>query len=179
VNVGRKWITLWPLALLLLAPAAESASSTEDAGDVLFVLLPVAGFATALIKQDREGQIQFAKAFAANAVATLGLKSAIDKQRPNGDCCDAFPSGHSSFAFMGATFIERRYGWKYGAPAYAAASFVAYSRVDADKHYVEDVVAGAAIGYLSSYFFTTRYPNVSITPIAQRDFAGVTFSMQW
>ena len=179
MNVGRKWITLWPLALLLLAPAAESASNTEDAGDVLFVLLPVAGFATALIKQDREGQIQFAKAFAANAVVTLGLKTAIDKQRPNGDCCDSFPSGHTSFAFMGATFIERRYGRKYGVPAYAAATFVAYSRVDSDKHYVEDVVAGAAIGYLSSYFFTSRYPNVSITPIAQRDFAGVTFSMQW
>ena len=109
----------------------------------------------------------------------LKSEAAIDKTRPDGDCCDSFPSGHASFTFMGASFLQRRYGWKYGLPAYAAATFVAYSRVEADRHFVEDVVAGAAIGFLSSYYFTTRYPGVSIIPVARRDFAGVTFSMQW
>jgi membrane-associated phospholipid phosphatase len=177
--VCRAWIILLPLASLLGAPVAESASNTEKAGDVLFVLLPVTGFATAYIKHDREGQAQFVKAFAANAIVTFGLKAAIDKTRPDGDCCDSFPSGHASFTFMGASFLQRRYGWKYGLPAYAAATFVAYSRVESDRHFVEDVVAGAAIGFLSSYYFTTRYPGVSIIPVARRDFAGVTFSMQW
>jgi len=177
--VCRAWIILLSHALLLGAPVAESASNTEKAGDILFVLLPVTGFATAYIKHDREGQAQFVKAFAANAIVTFGLKAAIDKTRPDGDCCDSFPSGHASFTFMGASFLQRRYGWKYGMPAYAAATFVAYSRVESDRHFVEDVVAGAAIGFLSSYYFTTRYPGVSIIPVARRDFAGVTFSMQW
>ncbi len=33
-------------------------------------------------------------------------------------------------------------------PAYAAASFVAYSRVESREHYPHDVVAGAGIGIL-------------------------------
>jgi membrane-associated phospholipid phosphatase len=164
---------------LFAASVAESASTTEHAGDVLFVMLPVTGFASAYLKHDREGQIQFVKAIATNAVITLGLKAAVDKQRPNGECCDSFPSGHTSFAFMGATFMQRRYGPKFGIPAYAAATYVAYSRVESDKHFVVDVAAGAAIGFLSSYYFTTRFPDVVITPVARRDFAGVTFSMQW
>lgn len=167
------------LAVLLYAPIAQSASNTEKAGDALFVLLPATGLVTAFAKHDREGQLQFARAFAANALITFGLKQAIDKRRPNGDCCDSFPSGHTSFAFMGATFMERRYGPGYAVPAYAAATFVGYSRVASDKHFVEDVIAGAAIGFLSSRFLTTRYPGVTVVPVARRDFTGITFSMRW
>jgi len=179
LNSGRFWIGILLLAILLDVPVAESASNTEKTGDALFVLLPVAGIATALLKDDREGQIQFSKAFAANALVTLGLKGIIDKRRPNGECCDSFPSGHTSFAFMGATFMHRRYGPRYAVPAYAAAAFVAYSRVDSDKHFVEDVVAGAAIGVLSSYFLTSRDDGISVVPVAGPDFAGFAFSMQW
>ena len=46
---------------------------------------------------------------------------------------------------------------EYGVPAYAAASFVAYSRVESREHYPRDVVAGAGIGILSSYIFTKPY----------------------
>jgi len=179
IDFGRTGFVLLFLAVLLEAPVAESASNTEKAGDALFVLLPAVAITTAFVKHDREGQLQFTKAFAANALITLGLKGSIDKRRPNGECCNSFPSGHTSFAFMGATFLHRRYGPKYSIPAYAAASFVGYSRVDSEKHFVEDVVAGAAIGYLSSYFLTTRYPGVTFTPVASEDFTGITFSMRW
>jgi membrane-associated phospholipid phosphatase len=179
VNAPCSWIFLWPLLLLFAAPVARSASSTEKAGDALFVLVPVTGFATAYLKHDKDGQIQFAKAFATNAVVTLGLKAAVNKQRPNGDCCDSFPSGHTSFAFMGATFLQKRYGRNYGVPAFAAATYVAYSRVESDKHFVADVVAGAALGIFSSYFFTTRFPDLTVTPVAGNDYAGIAFNMQW
>jgi hypothetical protein len=43
---------------------------------------------------------------------------------------------------------ERHYGWKVGLPAYALASAVAVSRLQRNKHYVSDVVAAAAVGYL-------------------------------
>lgn len=80
---------------------------------------------------------------------------------------------------MGASFMHRRYGRKYAIPAYSAATFVAYSRLHADKHFLEDVAAGAAIGILSTYFLTTAYKGVSITPVAQRDAIGLTFSKRW
>ena len=50
---------------------------------------------------------------------------------------------------MAATFIQQRYGWQYGLPAYVAASYVGYTRVASDQHYLEDVLAGAAIGALA------------------------------
>jgi membrane-associated phospholipid phosphatase len=53
--------------------------------------------------------------------------------------------------------MRKRYGWEYGAPAYATASFVAYSRVESRKHYPHDMLAGAGIGILSSYIFTKPY----------------------
>lgn len=46
----------------------------------------------------------------------------------------------------GAAFLQMRYGWALGGPAYAVASFVACSRVESKRHYTSDVVAGAAIG---------------------------------
>lgn len=167
------------LAILIVSPSATMASTTEDVGDVLALLVPLTGIATATLKHDREGQVQFLKSFATNAVITGGLKAAVDKTRPDGECCDSFPSAHSSLSFMGAAFLSRRYGPKFGIPAYAAASYVAYSRVVTDRHFVEDVVAGAAIGYLSSYFFTTEYMGVSVTPVASSDFVGISFSKTW
>ena len=35
---------------------------------------------------------------------------------------------------------------QYGVPAYAAASFVAYTRVESGQHHDYDVIGGAAIG---------------------------------
>ena len=80
---------------------------------------------------------------------------------------------------MGAAFIHERYGWKYSVPAYIAATYVAYSRVEADKHYVEDVVAGAAIGVVSSFVFTTSYQGLEVTPVVGNGFYGVYVSSTW
>ena len=80
---------------------------------------------------------------------------------------------------MGASFIEKRYGWKYGIPAYLAASFVGYSWVKSDKHYTEDVMAGAVIGTISSYIFTKPYREFQITPLASSGFYGINVSKTW
>jgi len=115
---------------------------------------------------DREGLVQFAKSFAATEAATVALKYSIDSDRPNGDS-HSFPSGHTSTAFSGASFLQRRYGWKYGIPAYIAASFVGWSRIESDNHYLKDVLAGAAIGIIGTYIFTDPYQEgVAVTPFA-------------
>jgi membrane-associated phospholipid phosphatase len=43
---------------------------------------------------------------------------------------------------------ERHYGWKLGVPAYLVAGIVGASRIDQDKHYLSDVLAGATLGYI-------------------------------
>lgn len=176
----QRYLHMALTALVFAMPSpAQASDKTERAGDILMLALPLSGFAAAVVKKDRQGQIQFAKSLGTNLAVTLLLKSAVDKQRPNGECCDSFPSGHASVAFSGATFIHRRYGIRYGIPAYLTASFVAYSRVASDKHYVEDVVAGAAIGVLSSYFFTSRYEGFEVTPVVAGDFLGLSVRKRW
>lgn len=46
----------------------------------------------------------------------------MSKDRPDDSGDDSFPSGHTD-SFMAATFIQQRYGWQYGLPAYVAASW--------------------------------------------------------
>jgi len=169
------------LVLCLLWPAAGwcARSNVEQAGDALRILVPLSGLGLTLYKHDGEGQGQFWKSLITTVAVTEGLKASVSEARPNGACCDAFPSGHTSAAFDGAAFIQRRYGWKLGWPAYAAATFVAYSRVNADKHDVTDVTAGAAIGILSAYYFTKPYHNVEISPVAGDHTLGVAVRSQW
>jgi membrane-associated phospholipid phosphatase len=76
------------------------------------------------------------------------LKVAVGRERPNGENNQSFPSGHASNAFALATVAERHYGWKVGVPAYVLAGIVGASRIQQDKHYVSDVVAGATLGYI-------------------------------
>ncbi len=42
-------------------------------------------------------------------------------------------------------------------PAYAAAMFAGYSRIEAKKHHWYDVAASAGIAFTFSKVFTTRY----------------------
>lgn len=83
-----------------------------------------------------------------NTVLTQGIKVAVNRQRPDGSHL-SFPSGHTSSTFTTATVLERRFGWKIGVPAYAAAAFVGGSRLQENQHYLSDVLFGAAIGIVS------------------------------
>jgi len=87
-------------------------------------------------------------AFLVNWGATSALKAAVRRERPNQEDDKSFPSGHASNAFALAAVAERHYGWKAGVPAYAFASAVAVSRLQRNKHYLSDVMAGATLGYL-------------------------------
>lgn len=93
---------------------------------------------------------------------TYGLKYGIDAPRPNGKS-GSFPSAHAAVTFSGAEFIRKHYGWGWGAPAYLAASYVGWSRVQTDHHFGRDVLAGAAIGILSNHDWNSGW--LKITPI--------------
>ena len=127
----------------------------EKTGDVLQIALPVGAAATTLILQDWEGTGQFAKTFAASLATVYGLKVLIGKMRPASENRLSHPSGHTMGAFAGAAFIDTRYGHTFGIPAYALAAFTGWSRVYADKHFADDVVSGASISMLWTWFFTT------------------------
>ena len=131
-------------------------TSIERAGDFFQIAIPLSGLGYTYHSKDIVGRKQFWKTYLSSLSLTYLLKYTINKERPNGDCCESFPSGHTSAAFAGAMFINNRYGVKFGIPSILLASFVGYSRVYAKKHYWEDVLAGALISVTSSIFYTTN-----------------------
>jgi membrane-associated phospholipid phosphatase len=135
----------------------SAATTIQTIGDVLYIALPTAAAGMTLYHKDREGAVQFGKSLLTTVGVTLALKYTIDANRPRDNGKHSFPSGHTSTSFSAAEFIRKRYGWKYGVPAYTVATFVGYSRLEAHQHHTHDVLAGAAIGILSSYIFTTPY----------------------
>ncbi len=128
---------------------------------------------------DTQGTNQFYKSFLTTFIITHALKIAVNEKRPDNNGSQSFPSGHTSAAFQGAAFIQMRYGWKYALPAYAAASFVGWSRIKAKKHYTSDVLVGAAIGIISTYYFTTPYKGIMLTPYVEKNTSGFSLSMNW
>jgi membrane-associated phospholipid phosphatase len=164
------------LALLLLflggTTAGAGSKDLETAGDIGYYALPIAALGMAIANKDPEGAKQFAFATLSTAAVTEGLKLAVNEQAPDG-ADHSFPSGHASIAFSSAAFVQIRYGWTYGIPAYLVAAFVGYTRVATDQHYVHDVLAGAAIGILANVIFTSPYCPVTVVPAVGRDSIGV------
>ena len=172
-------LILIPILLLSARVAIAGESGTETAGDLLQVLIPATACGATFYHGDRVGRGQFYRAFAVTMGVTYSLKYSVRRERPSGGNDTSFPSGHTSAAFQGAAFIHNRYGWKLAIPGYLGAAFVGYSRVDADKHYVGDVIAGAVIGVLSSHYFATPFNDVSVTPAAIPGSYALVVSKRW
>jgi membrane-associated phospholipid phosphatase len=143
------------VSLVQHAPPA-AAEAPEHIGDLLRFALPAAAFGMTVRRDDPQGRKQFYRSFGASVLGTYVLKSAVDKERPDGTGDDAFPSGHAANAFQAAAFVQRRYGRREAWPFYALATYTAWTRVDADKHDTSDVLAGAALGIASSFVLTKR-----------------------
>jgi membrane-associated phospholipid phosphatase len=165
------------LALPLGAGEAR-ADTVSRAGDVGAIVLPVGSAAGALIAKDHKGLAQLAESYASAMAVVYVLKPLVDRTRPDGGA-QSFPSGHATSAFAGAAFLQMRYGWAFGIPAYAAASYVAYSRVEAKRHYTSDVVAGAAIGIATNLLFTHRREHVAVVVDLGRSHAGSSIAIAW
>jgi membrane-associated phospholipid phosphatase len=116
----------------------------------------------------------------ANIVAqtlTGAVKMSVRRGRPDGTAF-SFPSGHTSVTFASATVLQRHYGWKAGVPAYAAASYVAASRIHDKRHFLSDVAFGAAVGIVSGWTVTMGHGDARVTmaPVASPGGGGVSLS---
>src|SRR5262249_47540359 len=80
----------------------------------------------------------------------------------------SFPSGHAADTFAFATALERHLGWRYSVPAYMFSSYVAISRLPANRHWLSDVVFGASVGIISGRTVTSNEANpfpVAVTAV--------------
>ena len=166
--------------LLNITSAALAAS--EFSGTFVMTAIPVAGIATAYLKDDGEGEKQWLRNLLANqllnSAARLGFNYTSLGKRPDGTGY-GFPSGHVAFAGSGAAFLEERYGWEYGVPAWLATGFVAYVRVDNRDHHWRDVVAASALSYGVGKLFVTPENAVHLAPVLGPDYLGFRLGRSW
>jgi len=116
--------------------------------------------------------IMYAEAFLLTYGTKDLLKSLISRHRPytylepvpageEEEYFLGFPSGHSSLAFLGATFLSYTFSLEYPGSgwtlpivitSYSLATFVGVTRVISGNHFITDVIAGSVIGSLWGWF---------------------------
>ncbi len=107
--------------------------------------------------------ILMAMSYATFSIVTNTLKYTVKEPRSNNGALNSFPSGHTGTAFAGAEMLRREY-WKtnklIGVLGYACATTVAYLRIYNNRHWINDVLAGASLGYMSTTFAYWLYPKL-------------------
>ena len=143
--------------VILSSPAcALTRHGWGQAGSIARDGLVAVAFGLPVFHGDWRGAEQAGLSVGAAFATTEGLKQLIPEQRPDGSDYKSFPSGHTSVSFAAAATLEKRYGWQVGVPAHVVAAFVGVSRVEAKKHFVGDVLVGAAIGEASGWLLSSR-----------------------
>jgi membrane-associated phospholipid phosphatase len=163
----KRLFSIFLLGLFLSAANPVRANDhIEMVGTILEFALPAAAAGMTIYMKDWTGTLQLGESVVLNEGVTVILKYTIKEERPNGEDNHSFPSGHTSISCASAEFMRKRYGWWYGAPMYACAAFVGYSRIESKHHFPRDVAAGAAIGIASSFIFTKPYHGVEVSASA-------------
>jgi hypothetical protein len=158
-------------------PVFGSQSSAEDWSDTLRSTSVALGLVTLvatpggddagqwLISKAKGGAVEVA-AIAATGAATNALKSATDRERPNGADRESFPSGHTSAAAVhgqlaksNLEFIPMSPGLRRTADIGIDAVVLGtgWARVEAGWHYPSDVLVGMALGTFLASFTTQAF----------------------
>ena len=105
-----------------------------------------------------------------------GLKALSDRERPDGSDNQSFPSGHTSLATATASMAADNLSYA-DAPDwvlatsrigfYGLAAGTGWARVEAEKHYPSDVLAGYAIGAFLARFMSEAFLTGGGTPDMQ------------
>lgn len=173
-------VTAMVFSLLNVATAARATETLPS--HIVMSAIPVGALALAFFTDDVEGQKQWFRNTIANqaiiSAARVGFNETEWGERPNGGGY-GFPSGHVGFAASGASFLQERYGWKYGIPAWMLVGYVSWERVDNDKHHWRDVLASAVVGYGVGKLFVTPENPTHLAPVIGPEFLGLRWERSW
>lgn len=96
----------------------------------------------------------------------FSTKSLTGVIRPDSSDKFSFPSGHTAAAFVSAEFLRQEYNgvspW-IGVGGYAVAVATGFLRMYNNKHWLNDVIAGAGVGILSVRLSYWLYPKLKNT----------------
>lgn len=125
------------------------------ADDYLQYLPVAANLGLGLTGMKARHQLRERIACTATAYLAMGImvnvtKYTVREKRPDSGTRNSFPSGHTATAFTGAELVRKEYGNIPGLCAYTLATGVAVMRLYNNRHWLNDVLAGAGIGILSA-----------------------------
>ena len=155
-----------------MQPFSKGLNITGDIFQYVGLLMPAVLMASPMEEWLTVGVMYAESVLVAYGVKELA-KSIVSRARPymyyddkpidliqEGDWNESFPSGHSTLAFVGATFASYVFSkyfsdspWKYvvTAASYSIATATAVFRVAGGKHFFTDVLTGAAIGTATGF----------------------------
>lgn len=123
---------------------------------------------------------------------TQTMKQIIAYPRPDGSTNNAFPSGHTTEAFVNATILHQEYGQQsvwYSVGGYAVASAGGTMRMLNNRHWLADVLFGAGVGMASTKAVYAVYPflqekvfkskKIVVVPLLLGQEAGVYGAMRF
>jgi len=151
--------------------------------DILFYGGLAATYTSGLISQNSVDSrsfkrvLLFRKSLIYTYTLTEWVKNLVKRERPDGSNNRSFFSGHTATTFSAMTYLflsshELFDNWSVTAndeelrtlfnsatflACYGWATYVGYSRIRDKKHYLSDVLTGAAVGTLVSYFLYDHY----------------------
>jgi hypothetical protein len=148
------------------------------------------GIAAVQLFIDQKNGLKHGRALALTSLSHVTLALIAHRDRPAGredylPFKSSWPSGHASSAFATAESLAYAYGWWVGVPANALAIAICAGRVAENRHWLSDVVAGAALGI----FWAHASNNVDeiepqqaawhMTPVPFEDGLGLTLTKRF
>jgi membrane-associated phospholipid phosphatase len=97
------------------------------------------------------------------ALFSEGLKRLTREKRPDTGQHNSFPSGHATGAFAVAA-MESAFHPNQAAFWYAGSTLIAASRVRLHRHFLHDVIAGAALGYFTARWELSQPRGLLLAP---------------
>jgi len=93
----------------------------------------------------------------------------------------SFPSGHTTVAFAAATVFAKEYKDIPMVPiiSYSVATLIGLSRLTENRHWATDVLAGAALGYLSGRQVVNNYHRYAKLKAPQQKKNSVVFNLDY
>lgn len=106
-------------------------------------------------------------------VSNTLLKTLVGRKRPNSSTDPdefepfsnnvSFPSGHTAMAFaLAASVSNEVHFWPAQVGLYSAATLTGWSRINDNKHWLSDVLGGAAVGITSAMIMDGRWTMFGI-----------------
>ena len=144
-------------AMAVSGASAGTGLTWKNGSDLLAIGLPALAAGSAWGQSDTEGFKQLTLSMVTTVGAAEVLKASVHSTRPDGSDNKSFPSTHTAVAFAAARFMDKRYGAQmapYTPWLYVAAGMTGVARVEANKHHWRDVLAGGALGWSASQWWT-------------------------